>query len=177
MKKYLYTFAVLIALCSIASAQDCKIHIRTVGYNSEDPSKIYPDQMSSNQVKWWNEEGKKKFPNVCFVSSDEETDYIIAMTDRYNTWTYSVPRTTTTNGQATTVGDNTTYSGTSVSTGGEQYQGRHWIVTVFAYKAPAGKRQIPAMFSATHTGKLRWSKPDKDAFQKALKAIVDEAGR
>lgn len=175
MKRYLYTFTFLLILCPFALAQECKIRIRTIGYDSSDPSKIFPDQMSSNQVKWWNEEGKKKFPNVCFVASDEETDYIIAMTDRFNTWTYSVPRTTTHTGQATTIGDNTTYSGTSISSGGEQYQGRHWVVTVFAFKAPRGKRQIPAVFSATHTGKLRWSKPDKDAFEKALKAVTKEA--
>jgi hypothetical protein len=147
--------------------------------------------MSPNQTEWWLKEGQKKFPGICITTEKNEADYLIAWTatESADTYTYTVPKTETTehrgtiNTTSTSTGSidstNTTgiYRGTSTTTTYENRQGEWPVVYVNAFvhrmtKDGSDKPYVRTpLFVSKHKGQWRWSKPDKDGFVKSLEFI------
>jgi hypothetical protein len=141
-------------------------------------------RMTPNQIEWWRNEGQKKFPKICLVSTRDEANYRIAWaaTQSADTYTYRVPKTETTqhrgtiNATSTSTGsmDSTstsgTYRGTSTTTTYETREGEWPVTYVNAAVFKNGGEDIP-LFMAKHKGQWRWSKPDKDALKKSLEFI------
>lgn len=171
----------------------CRVRIQVVGFNWENPSSTTPDSLSYNQLRWWLKDGQKKFPKVCLTTSHEKADYVFywAETVETSTYTYRAPKvesttqhrgtinTTTTSTSNPGNGANTTgtYNGTSTKTTYEDKQTEQstWHVRAALRKMTEvdGKKQpekIP-LFVTRHEGNWRWSKPDKDALEKAVKFI------
>jgi hypothetical protein len=132
-------------------------------------------------------------------------DYLLAWaeTSEAFTYTYTVPKTETTEHQGTvnttttstgtldTANTSGTFRGTSARTTYENKQGERsvWYVNAFVHRLidkpveidvngrkELGKaaEKLPA-FISKHKGQWRWSKPDKDAFEKALKFVAGQA--
>jgi hypothetical protein len=179
-------FAILFA--AGVSAQDeskgaCQVKVVVARVNWDGGGDPQFGRMSNDQIQWWWKDGQKKFPKICLVYNKDEADYAVAWkslqgADKYS---YRVPKTETTyhsgtvNGTATQIGSNPTntsgtYSGTSTTTTYEKREGEWPVVYVNAAVYHNDGPDMP-VFITKHKGQWRWSKPDKDAFQKALEWI------
>jgi hypothetical protein len=175
-----------------ANAQDnCKVKVLIAAFNWNNADDYRKDYMSPDQMDWWLKDGQKKFPGICITTEKNEADYLIAWTatQSADTYTYTVPKTETTehrgtiNTTSTSSGstDSThtsgTYRGTSTTTTNEEKKGEWPVVYVNAFvhrmtKDGSDKPYVKTpMFMAKHKGQWRWSKPDKDAFVKAMEFI------
>src|SRR5262249_16267272 len=153
------------------------------------------DFMSPDQTEWWLKEGSKKFPGICITSTPNVSSYVIVWTAAEETTvsSYRVPKTETTRHQGTvntnstsrsTTSTDTVYSSgsgtyhcTSTKTTYEEKKYEHTtlFIKAFVHKVIEvdGKKNIDRLplFTAQHKGQWRWSKPDKDAFAKAMEFI------
>lgn len=184
-------------------ATGCRVHVQIINYNWETPSSSTPDRLSANQLDWWLKEGQKNYPDVCLTTNQEDSDYIIAWTETSEdrTYTYTVPKTETTrhNGTINTTSNSTststnglgvvntsgttsgTYNGTSTKTTYEEKKGERsiWYINAYVHKVSEVNGQkkpekIP-VFMAKNKGQFVWSKPDKDAFAKAIKYVSEQS--
>jgi hypothetical protein len=97
---------------------------------------------------WWDEEGRKKHSSVCFVNDENDAQYRL----EWKSSGYSVPM----------------YNQQSGAVSG--YWG-HSDVRVTVYEA--GSQTL--LFTTSHHGRWRWSKPDKDSLQDAIEFISNLA--
>ena len=72
--------------------------------------------MITVQLKWWDENGNKKFAGLCYDEQGKQSQYIIVMSDSRAGYSYTtmvpVQQTATTSGTVTTsTGEIATYSG------------------------------------------------------------------
>lgn len=171
--KHILLACLLLALTVSAAAQtqpECKVRVMVVKHDWEDAAKLKRHTFSKHQAEWWKK-NRERFPGVCLVAA-EPADYLLTWTETWTSVPYVAPVTATHSGSVRTdSGDKATYEGTSTT-----YQTRewhHWWVEANLFKLESGK-PLP-VFKAEHHGRWRWSKPDKDAFEKALKRVRDMA--
>jgi len=159
------------------NAQDtCRVKVLIAAFNWNNADEYRKDFMSPNQTDWWLKEGQNKFPGVCVTTEKNEADYLIAWTatESADKYIYTVPKTETTN--STVVGD-IFLSGTSTKTTYETKQGVWPVVYVNAFvhrmtKDGSDKPYVKTpLFVSQYKGQWKWSKPNKDAFEKSLKFI------
>lgn len=160
----------------------CRIRVRIINFVWGNPDTFRYDSLSANQLDWWLKDGQKKFPDICITTEKGISDYVIAWTSTESmyTFTYTAPSISTTEhqGRVITTNGSGTYSGTSETITYESKQGNRVITFVNAsvHKTTGelGERKIVNLpiFVARNKGQWRWSKPDKDAFEKALKVIA-----
>lgn len=179
----------LIFVAGVSAQDTCRVKIRIAAFKWDNANEIKKGFISPNQTEWWLKEGQKKFPGICITTTDGDADYVVAWTatESADTYTYTVPKTETTehrgtiNTTSTSTGSigstNTTgtYQGTSTTTTYENRRGE-WPVTyvnAFVYKMSGtpGEKIPPPSFITKHKGQWRWSKPDKDSFVKSLEFI------
>lgn len=175
----------------------CRVRVRIVGFDWQNPSSHTLDKLSANQLDWWLKEGQKKFPGVCLTTTPGVADYIVrwSETSEDRTYTYTVPKRETTQhsgtvnatstGTSSTGGSSTvyttgTYNGTSTTTTYEKKQEEYsiWYVVAGVHRMSEvnGQKEIVNLpvFITKHKGQWRWSKPDKDALAKSLKYIAGQ---
>jgi hypothetical protein len=185
------TLAILFLMAFVAgvNAQDstCQVKIVVAARAWDGTGESQFGRMSNDQIQWWIKDGQKKYPKFCLVQTRDEADYSVVWMANQTTQTYyyTIPKTETTyhtgtvNGTTTQIGSsptytNGTYSGTSTTTTNETRQGE-WPITfvnaaVYKVGGTNGVKVMPS-FITRHKGQWRWSKPDKDAFQKSLEWI------
>jgi hypothetical protein len=175
MCKYtLAALAMLLALAVTAAAQQKEVPTCTVRILLEaqawDRASPSEELMSSDQMKWWLEDGQKKFKNFCFVSASQPYDYRIlcAYTTTYQT--RSVPVTTTSAGTVSSGNKTGTYSETSTTNNARDITYETLWVRVELFKADPGVEARP-VFNKLHKGKGIWSKLDRAALENALEAL------
>lgn len=150
------------------------------------PEVHIPNRFSPAQMKWWLNEGQKKFKNVCLALRIEDADYVFLWAQQWRDHNQQivVPKTTTTQHSGTvntssTNGTSTsgTYQGTSSTTTyeNESYEYTEQRATAYLYKTEGvdEKRQVMEIpiFTSNHKGYWSRSKPDKDVLVDALKYI------
>ncbi len=185
IRRIALAIAMALIFAAGVNAQDtCRVKVVVAAVNWDNTGEPRFGVMTANQIEWWRSEGQKKYPNICLTSDKDEADYGIAWkaTQSADTYTYTVPKTSTTEHRGTvnatststgsleTVNTNGTYRGTSSTTTYETKQGEWPVTYVNAAVFKNGGEDIP-MFVAKHKGQWRWSKPDKDALEKSLKFI------
>lgn len=175
MKQPILFVALLLTVATIALAQDnseCRIRVLPIQYDWQDNGEIQRGHLSDNQADWWKDNAKK-FPGVCFVTQ-KPADYVLAWTQNSVSvpYTTTVPVTTASSGTVTTSdGRTATYSGTTTTNQIQQQEWNHWFVNAKLFKVAADKLQQPEVFRTKQHGRWRWSKPDKDAFEQAIKSL------
>jgi hypothetical protein len=146
--------AIVIALIFVAgvNAQDsCKVKVLIAAFNWNNADDYRKDFMSLNQTDWWLKEGQKKFPGICITTEKNEADYLIAWTatESSDKYTYTVPKTETTEHRGTVNTNSSsrstsspdtvhssgcgTYRGTSTTTTYERKEGEWPVVYVNAF--------------------------------------------
>ena len=170
--KHVLLASLLLALTASAVAQQkeapaCTVRIALINQNWHDHAQTR-ELMSPDQMKWWLEDGQKKFKNFCFVPVSKPHDYRIVWTDTETTFAGYAPSTTTTTGEASVGNKTVTYSETSVSDTGKKVEYKTWWVQVQLFKSEA---DAAPLFNELHKGKWIWSKPDRQALENALKAL------
>lgn len=174
-----------------AKNEGCRAHVLVMDRSA------FRASLSADQLKWWLEEGQKKFKGVCLATSLETADYVVFWAEKSENYTYeyNVPKTETTQHTGTVNGTSTgtsstgtsntvytsgTYSGTSTKTTYEKEQTevtiRYVVATVHKTGLMGGQKEIAELpvFVSEHKGQWRWSKPDKDALVKSLRYIARE---
>jgi len=127
-----------------------------------------------NMLNWHKKDSRKKFPKLCNVAEVAAADYVIVYTrsDSSVPYSFSVPVQKTTYHRGTIVGggDTATYRGTSTTTETKTVSGSwsKWHISASVYPV---KSDTTMIFSTKHTGRWRWSKPDKDSLIDALEFI------
>lgn len=174
MKQPILFVALFFALAVTVAAQQkeapaCTVRILLENQNWQDRSQTR-ELMSPDQTKWWLEDGRKKFKNFCFVSSNQPYDYRILWADSESYRDGFLPTTTTTNGTVNAGGNTGTYSQTSTTANGQKVTYVTTYIQVRLFKADASPESAP-LFDELHKGKWIWSKPDRQALENALKAL------
>lgn len=128
---------------SFQKPRPCPIAVSLVGVYLNDGTRG-AGWLSKNMKNWWDKEGRQKHAHVCFVDDESNADYRLEWS-----WSdYSVP----------------TYN---TQTGAVGYWG-HTDVRVTVYRP--NSQQL--LFTKSHHGRWRWSKPDKDALKAAIEFIA-----
>lgn len=174
MKKLICFVALLLALTAATSAQQketpaCAVRILLLNQNWKDASRTR-ELMSPDQTKWWLEDGQKKFKNFCFVSASQPYDYRIVWADAETYRVGFVPTTTTTDGTVSVGSKSGTYSETATTDNGREVTYVTTYIQIRLFRADAAPESAP-LFNELHKGKWRWSKPDRQALENALKAL------
>lgn len=173
-KAILITIALLTVAITAAAQQKeapaCAVRILLLNQNWQDKTQTR-ELMSPDQTKWWLEDGQKRFKNFCFVSSNQPYDYRILWTDTESHRDGFLPTTTTTNGTVNAGGSTGTYSQTSTTNNGQKVTYVTTYVQIRLFKADA-EAEVAPLFNELHKGKWIWSKPDRAAFENALKALA-----
>jgi len=157
----------------------CEIyyHVAYVGQNGS----IQWNWFTKNMLNWYKKNARKKFPKLCATAQVAAADYLIAYANSSYTVPYSfnipIPKTTyysgTTSGYSGTGYVSGTYSGYSTTTQNQTYSGSRNQWDVYAVVYP-NKPNSTIVYNTKHTGRWRWSKPDKDSFLDALKFLKDQ---
>lgn len=147
------------------------------------------NRVTKNMQKWWDKEGKRKFPKFCYISEPWAADYVILWSDFNHAvpYSYSVPSPQTSYVTGTTSGWVSgqyvygQYSGTVTTTEMRTYQGswRVWnfllaVRPVQRGSGTSGEYLGTPLFWSDHKGRWRWSKPDKDSLIDALNFIKSQ---
>ncbi len=174
MRQPILFITLLLALTATAVAQQkempaCTVRILLLNQNWEDHSQTR-ELMSPDQMKWWLEDGQKKFKYFCFVSASKPHDYRMVWTDTDTYQKGYIPTTTTTTGTVTAGNKTGTYSETSTANNGREVTYRTTYVQIRLFKADSEPESEP-LFNELHKGKWIWSKPDRAALENALKAL------
>lgn len=174
MRQSALSVILLAALAVAAAAQQkeastCTVRILLLNQNWQDHSQTR-ELMSPNQMKWWLEDGQKKFKNFCFVSASQPHDYRLVWIDTATYHTGLAPTTTTSSGTVTSGTNTATYSGTSTTNNAREVTYETQWVQIRLFKADAQTESKP-LFEDLHKGKWIWSKADRAAFESGLKAL------
>lgn len=127
-----------------------------------------------NMLNWYKKDSRKKFPKLCHVAEAAAADYVIVYTESESSvpYSFSIPVQKTTYHRGTIMGGGNTaiYSGTSTATETKTVSGSwsRWHISAAVYPVKANTTMI---FSTKHTGRWRWSKPDKDSLIDALEFV------
>jgi len=144
--------------------------------------------MSEHQEKWWFEDGRRRFPDLCIVEEQISPDYVVVWYELWektqeeitvsrrevtehsgtislNTWNYGKDST-----YSRTTG---TYRGRSTTTRQEKEKVEYYTWTVHAtvhkaVQSGEGTQIGSSIYTARHIGRWLWSKPDKDAMIEAI---------
>lgn len=179
-KTILVALTLLLTPTLAALAQDkeppaCRVRVHVVKHKWDDPAQLQPNSLSHNQFDWWEKSGKKKFPGVCFVNADQEADYLLSWSEKAVTHriTLTVPTTSTHSGTVqTNDGRSATYSGSSTTMEKREQEVLHWWVQLRVNKLSDGKPALMPVLTDERVGRRHWSKPDKDAFERAIKKLA-----
>ncbi len=153
--KLLLTFCLMLA-SSPAFAQKATVKVLVTHCEWSQPQVCQDNSLSGNQMEWWLKEGKKKFPNVQLVEDRDSADWVLAWAATSTEYQTPITATSTTTGNQT----NTTINPSQ---------------TRYVNFVEASLRRKDASIPdhvARHSGRWLWSKPDKDAFEKLIKAIA-----
>jgi hypothetical protein len=106
----------------VRTATDSKCKL-TFGVQWITPDGKRAEGMLIMQLKWWDDEGRKKFPSVCYNEGTRPADWIIVMADSTAGFTYltNVPVTTYGSARATTVTSTGQVASTSVLSSSTTY--------------------------------------------------------
>lgn len=174
MKTVILSLFVVLMIAITGNAQDaCKVKVILAAINWDGTGEPRYGAITPEQLNWWLKDGQKKFASVCLVDDKDKADYVIKWNamEESGTYTYPVANTSTANTSGTVYagGSSGTYNGTTTTTtySNQQGQWHRMYVNAGVYKPDT---KMPVFFSK-HVGRLRWSKPDKDAFEDALKFI------
>lgn len=198
LRRITLAIALVLIFAAGVNAQDtCKVKVRIMAFKWDNSKEVRYDILTAEQLDWWNKEGQKKFPKICITTEKGVADYLLAWTStaETKTWTYTAPVTSTTqtngtvNATSTQIGNgggtvytNGSYSGTSSTTTYEQRQSEWTYTYANAFVSRLGPpievdgekmRKVDGLpiHVEKHRGQWRWSKPDKDAFEKAMEFI------
>jgi hypothetical protein len=171
MRPRFFYFLCLILLPIPAFAQD-KPTIKVVVSRCEAiGSKTCEDgRLSHNQLQWWRESGQKKFPRIQLVEDRADADWILFWAADEVPYTVTTPTTAT-----TTHHPGTNTSQTTINHGQQQEKA---VIFVDANARKLTHTDGSITFSkmpdhaVRHKGQWLWSKPDKDAFEKLIRAIA-----
>jgi hypothetical protein len=94
-------------------------------------------------MKWWLEDGQKKFKNFCFVSASKPYDYRLVWIDTDTYQKGYIPTTTTTTGEVSSGGRTGTYSETSTTNNGREVTYRTTYVQIRLFKADSEPESEP----------------------------------
>jgi hypothetical protein len=131
--------------------------------------------------KWWKKNGSNKFPRFCYTKEPWEADYVAVWSDSQYSVPYSfsipVPQTSYVTGNMSgwVGGDYVqgNYSGYVYSTQNQTYSGSRSVLAVNAVVYPV-RPNTRVVFESKHTGRWRWSKPQKDVLIDSLRFIQKE---
>ncbi|MBI3894765.1 MAG: hypothetical protein HY313_02425 [Acidobacteria bacterium] len=146
---------------------------------SESGSVTNWDRGTKAQLDWLREEASKKYPKLCLADT-ASANFVIIWSDSVNTRTIEVPvLKTETATQSGTIygsgGGTATYSGSSTIYRYETKEVERSTLYVIAwlYRVEGQNRRLSGpLYSSTHAGNWRWSKPDKDVLQDVLKFLA-----
>lgn len=152
-----------------AFGQECEIHFQVVRV-TEDGRQA--NATTENMRNWWIKDGQKKFDSLCYAEREEDAQYLILW--RGASWTktttYQVPSTSTSRTTGTIGGAPVNVDTTTTSERTETSEWGFTTVQVAVQRVSADGRS-PILFEAERTGRWKWSAPDKNALEDALKAI------
>lgn len=172
--RHLILFAtLLLALTATTIAQECRARVHVIKHAWDNPAEVQPTALSPNQAQWW-QENRKKLSNICFVASAAEADYQLSWAEKRVTRrdTLIVPTVATTSGSVrTSDGQTGTYSGTSTTNQPvESEYVKNWVQLRLTRLSNGTPELMPA-YSEEKPNRWMWSNPDKEAFERAIKAL------
>ncbi len=149
-------------------------------------SAIQWNRVTRNMLNWWERNGQKKFPTLCYCSEPWAADFVMVWGDWDESVPYSysvpVPETYyvggTISGWVSNQPFQAEYWGYATTMRMRTYEGSWNIWNFLLDVRPVEERDDgrglhlgTSVFWSHHKGRWRWSKPDKDSLIDALKAI------
>jgi hypothetical protein len=171
---------------------NCYAHILVISRDWNNPERFQFNNLSTAQVKWWLNEGQKKFKGVCLALKVEDADYVLIWSQRWQTnkSEISMPVTTTSqqSGNVTVTSINGagvtntsgTYRGTTTTTTYEntpyEYTVQYVAATLHRTEEVGGRKQVAQIpvFISDHKGYWNHAKPDKDILVDSVKFIAQQ---
>lgn len=132
--------------------------------------------MTKNQQEWFKKKHKEvteyhSSPNILFSTDWEDAIYLVTSWSGSRSYSYSYlfPHTTT---STTNIYGDVAANATTTTTSLQPISGvRHiWVYQMRIYDRKTGT----LLYSTIHTGKFRWSKPDRDCLEDVYNYLVGE---
>ena len=182
MKKLLcvLTFVLIFGFAQIFAENNCEKYINISGLDLESIDPFRPGLATKNQSAWWGKEGNKKYPKICMTSDPAQVQYFVVWVSNLKSETLVLPYAQSTHQSGTvwsSLGNWGTYSGTGTTYAAVPVNRKIWRVEVIVYQTALVDGQLKLsgpIFQSSHSGKMRWSKPDKDSLIDAIKFIEEK---
>lgn len=183
-QKTAFLIAILIACWPTSGVIACDKPITLVWINNLVPlfPQVVPDARTDNQTKWMEGEARKKFPGICYTSADQ-ANWLIVWTTAWSSYQYSylAPQVSSTTIYGSIYGSqgySGNFSGRATTTTYQWQSGTSSVSYAYAwlYQVKKSGGSVVGLegplFFRTHTGRWRWSKPDKDAVVEVYKHLA-----
>ena len=121
---------------------------------------------SKNMREWWSNKGKKAHPTLCYTDEPELAAYVVVWGLSQTSRQVNLPAYSSTQTSGT-IGNR------PVSIQSQTQGSRPATQVLTTVYAAVYNEQREAVWQGARTGKFRWSKPDENALEDALKGMAD----